>query len=610
MKTLMYLPNRNVTPILFKKFFKKYYRVVFYKPVIMLFLLSLLCLQACYTRKSILQNTSKLEARGLFCEAISQELVSLADDYSPERDATLARVGEKCVELSIYQANTIFNAAVLPQDFITALTKCDEARSKINNLNSDFKTSILQWKKEYQVLEDRIKQGLQQAYYSEAVVSYSQKDYKVAIEKFDKLIALNPTYKDCLKLRKESVDAILEQKYQIGISLYQSKNYDLAISKIDEVLAEDASYKDAANTRKVIYEAITEQLYQVAVSNFDSKNYHKSYEITEQVIARNPSYKEVQRLKQESYNAITEEIYSNGLNLFKNGNYNEAYSNMNTVISRNPSYKEALQVRKESYDKISEKLFNDGNNAYNNRNYRQAYKIFHDISQRDDIHTKYPNLAALVSECKEKSILKFYFEGEPNITNEVYNAITRHFQNSEFISFVGSPSQADYVVVISNEVSQHSPKTTRNPKTAYRIRRWQEETLDTTTKPPRRNYRSKYDATEPVTYYEVQKQNSVTCKVGYSIRGAYGRGRNFEATKSECLNYNECNHTDFAELSHNRCEATYWEIKPDEHFTRKFLEPNAKGYEALRNEACRELIKNLIAAITKDINEINRTITN
>mgnify|MGYP003376503835 CR=1 FL=1 len=154
---------------------------------LIIFLFCLFVIQGCVTTNGILQNATNLESKGMYCEAVWNELTRLEDDPSLKRDELILRIGNKCILSSINEAKQILNNSVTSNDFENVLNKINLAKQKVSDINFKFHSNIVKWEPAYQQLENQIILKLKEELYQDAFVLFSQKDFENAeMVKFSK----------------------------------------------------------------------------------------------------------------------------------------------------------------------------------------------------------------------------------------------------------------------------------------------------------------------------------------------------------------------------------------------------------------------------------------
>lgn len=146
---------------------------------LIIFLFCLFIIQGCVTTNGILQNATNLESKGMYCEAVWNELTRLEDDPSLKRDELILRIGNKCILSSINEAKQILNNSVTSNDFENVLNKINLAKQKVSDINFKFHSNIVKWEPAYQQLENQIILKLKEELYQDAFVLFSQKILKM-----------------------------------------------------------------------------------------------------------------------------------------------------------------------------------------------------------------------------------------------------------------------------------------------------------------------------------------------------------------------------------------------------------------------------------------------
>lgn len=299
---------------------------------LIIFLFCLFVIQGCVTTNGILQNATNLESKGMYCDAVWNELTRLEDDPSLKRDELILRIGNKCILSSINEAKQILNNSVTSNDFENVLNKINLAKQKVSDINFKFHSNIVKWEPAYQQLENQIILKLKEELYQDAFVLFSQKDFENAEMVYDKIYLFDKNYKDIIKLKEDCNIEITESTYINALTYFKSGDLNRAIVEFDKVNKRKLNYKETIVKRQVCYDNITKQLFAKGLDYYNLKNYREAYKILNPIKIRekvNILFPELDNLVNECYEKSTVKIFFDGNNNLSNQIYSKLIANNN-----------------------------------------------------------------------------------------------------------------------------------------------------------------------------------------------------------------------------------------------------------------------------------------
>lgn len=212
--------------------------------------------------------------------------------------------------------------------------------------------------------------------YQQALTATTRGDFDAAIRGFERVLALNPAYKDAanrLELarqngRRSATEQQIGTTYQEGLTLLNAKNYTEAIQKFKQVLAQNSNYRDARaklseaefSLEGKIREETMEKDYADAILALRRGNYPEAMLLLERIRRIEPNYRDVNTRyaeasanlnKQDMKSTITR-FYQQGLSAYEGGNYADAVAAFNRVLALTDNFRDTAELLVEAQARL------------------------------------------------------------------------------------------------------------------------------------------------------------------------------------------------------------------------------------------------------------------
>lgn len=155
-----------------------------------------------------------------------------------------------------------------------------------------------------------------EAAYREAMSSYEQWDFTLAIEKFERVLSMDQKHEHARRLLDESRSRVADENkmeeigffYNQGMTFYKSQQWEKAITCFSRVLKYMDSHKGALEHKKMAEERLEQQkkvdtYFQEALENFRNSQYIHALELINKILAQDKNHKGALQ-----YKALCEEL--------------------------------------------------------------------------------------------------------------------------------------------------------------------------------------------------------------------------------------------------------------------------------------------------------------
>jgi tetratricopeptide (TPR) repeat protein len=314
------------------------------------------------------------------------KILNLTPD-DPEAQAKLEAVNEELTLNGWYtQATEFMNIRAWPEAF--------ELWQKILNLCPDGYRDAQKRRKDTQTEIELLE------YYRNALSAAGQGEWLEAKDKFERVIRLNPNYRDVQqKLAEVEQRIIMTQSYEAGIgSLEQGKNQKTqaglkklgeAVQHLQKVRDIDARYRGAtmhlANAERE-YKLL--KLYLVGQTAFDGARWDEAIQhwanLVEGEGETDYNGDAASKLAEAHRQAELQTWYSQGLEAIQNQNWEQAIAQFNKVIAEEPGYMDSsTQLQKAERELELSQIFKRAEEAMQSEKWREAIEKWELIQAKD-----------------------------------------------------------------------------------------------------------------------------------------------------------------------------------------------------------------------------------
>lgn len=212
--------------------------------------------------------------------------------------------------------------------------------------------------------------------YQQAVTASNRGDFETAIRDFERVLALNPQYKDAANRldlarqngKRSSDEQQIGMVYQEALTLLTAKNYTEAIQKLKQVLAKNPNYRDARaklseaelSLDGKIREETMEKDYAEAIQALRRGNFPEAMLLFDRVRRVDPNYRDVNaryaeataNLNKQDMKSTIAKFYQQGVTAYEGGNYADAVGAFNRVLALTDNYRDTAELLANAQTKL------------------------------------------------------------------------------------------------------------------------------------------------------------------------------------------------------------------------------------------------------------------
>ncbi len=195
---------------------------------------------ACNTAQKAIQNAQVYEQNGNPCSGLDELITRmshkrLGTTKRQEVDASVKRIGSQCMTDHIEEAKSIRASARNSQQFKSAYSKVETAKSKMQHTNRRFGRTLLTWAGEYETLSKTLYVEVTEALYQEAIVTFQSGRFEAAYGQFETIQKRDYHYKQVSTYLQQSFDKWSKSIYPHALSLYKSERYRSAYQQFSRL---------------------------------------------------------------------------------------------------------------------------------------------------------------------------------------------------------------------------------------------------------------------------------------------------------------------------------------------------------------------------------------
>jgi serine/threonine protein kinase len=225
------------------------------------------------------------------------------------------------------------------------------------------------------------------ALHQKAIGLMEQKAWKKANEVLTELSQIAPYYQDVAqKLEKVNQEIRLSELYAKGKKFQADGDWTAAQTTYVQILTIDASYRDVANRLvETQRQQKLMQLYQDALEFIRQEEWDLAVGSLEQVTNDNPDYNDASaKLDYARKQAALKEFYSQGETYQRNRDWAHALDAYQNVVNRDPHYKEAAVMLVEVQKFLDRRTnYESGEAAMAAKNWEEAVRCFEAVQNID-----------------------------------------------------------------------------------------------------------------------------------------------------------------------------------------------------------------------------------